>query len=165
MSAAEILKLTDFIVPRFSLGELDMLCLRLNIDIESDLSGGNKTDKALSLVRYLVRRDRLAELHQKLAELRPQAYARVFGEPPPVPETARPSGTISTLQLRRLKQRIRDVGRRWGQATGSDEYRQVYGRLWTTYKIRSVEDLPAAQFGPAMELLDAWLAEGSPDAQ
>ncbi len=53
--------LREILVERFSGQELRALCFDLNVDYE-DLPGEGKTDKALALIAYSERHDRLAEL-------------------------------------------------------------------------------------------------------
>ena len=57
----EKIRLNDFILQYFSLGEVRDLCFRLGVDFD-DLDGSTRKDKARELVAYMSRRQRLADL-------------------------------------------------------------------------------------------------------
>lgn len=64
LSQSELRKL---ITSSFNMGELKVLCQDLDVDFDS-LSGDNKDGKALELVSYMKRRNRLAQLQSKVQE-------------------------------------------------------------------------------------------------
>lgn len=64
LSQSELRKL---ITTSFSMGELKGLCQDLDVDFDS-LSGDNRDGKALELVSYMKRRNRLPELQSKVQE-------------------------------------------------------------------------------------------------
>lgn len=67
------LELYEFIEKRFSLTEIKVLCLELDVDFE-DLEGENQSDKARELVQYMRRHDDLERLELALRRLRPVAF-------------------------------------------------------------------------------------------
>lgn len=70
--------LTQTIRSRFSLSDINDLCLELDISFE-DIAGDTRRDKARELVLFCERHGRLPELAQRVAEFRP------------IPETTEPS--------------------------------------------------------------------------
>ncbi|GAB4121492.1 MAG: hypothetical protein Fur005_33830 [Roseiflexaceae bacterium] len=64
------IKLRDLINATFSDAKIQDLCFDLGIDYEN-LPGSGKSAKARELVSYMERRSRLAELAQKVQQLRP----------------------------------------------------------------------------------------------
>ena len=80
------LKLYEFILDHYSLGELKDLCFYLNV-VYDDLDGGARKDKARELVEYMARRRRLDDLRAVLGQQRPEQYGEAF--PAPAVETFR----------------------------------------------------------------------------
>ena len=73
----EKIRLNDFILQYFSLGEVRDLCFRLGVDFD-DLDGSTRKDKARELVAYMSRRQRLADLYLLLKQLRSEPYTLAF---------------------------------------------------------------------------------------
>jgi len=65
--------LLEILIARFNDSELRALCFDLNIDYEN-LRGQGKADKAMELVTYCERHDRVSALSQALRNLRPNAF-------------------------------------------------------------------------------------------
>ena len=74
------LKLYEFILDHYSLGELKDLCFYLNV-VYDDLDGTARKDKARELVEYVARRRRLDDLRAVLAQQRPEQYGEAFAAP------------------------------------------------------------------------------------
>lgn len=68
-------QLLQFIIDRFNKEELRTLCWELGVDYD-DLRGEGKTARALELVTYMQRRDRLHELAAKVRALRSTGASR-----------------------------------------------------------------------------------------
>jgi DNA-binding response OmpR family regulator len=65
-----LVELLQVLTERFDTSELRTLCFHLSIDYE-DLPGEGKLNKSRELIRYLYRRDRVAEMIQAGRQLRP----------------------------------------------------------------------------------------------
>ena len=92
------LKLYEFILDHYSLGELKDLCFYLNV-VYDDLDGTARKDKARELVEYVARRRRLDDLRAVLAQQRPEQYGEAFAAPAGKPE--KPSFSEETRFLSR----------------------------------------------------------------
>jgi hypothetical protein len=64
------IRLREEIIKQFSLAEMKDLCERLRIDYE-DISGDTRSAKALELVGYFKRRNRLPQVLTMCRQLRP----------------------------------------------------------------------------------------------
>jgi hypothetical protein len=62
--------LVNALVSSFNRNELNVLCFSLGINDE-DLPGESLTEKALGMVKYLVRRDRISDLIEQVSQFRP----------------------------------------------------------------------------------------------
>ena len=73
-------RLYEFILDHYSLGELKDLCFYLNV-VYDDLDGAGRKDKARELVEYMARRTRLDDLRAVLGQQRPEQYAATGQRP------------------------------------------------------------------------------------
>ncbi len=73
-------RLYEFILDHYSLGELKDLCFYLDV-VYDDLDGSGRKDKARELVEYMARRARLGDLRAVLGQQRPEQYAATGQRP------------------------------------------------------------------------------------
>ena len=73
-------RLYEFILDHYSLGELKDLCFYLGV-VYDDLDGPGRKDKARELVEYMARRTRLDDLRAVLGQQRPEQYAATGQRP------------------------------------------------------------------------------------
>ena len=86
-------RLYEFILDHYSLGELKDLCFYLGV-VYDDLDGPGRKDKARELVEYMARRARLGDLRAVLGQQRPEQYRAAF--PAPVETGRRPVSPLAT---------------------------------------------------------------------
>lgn len=72
---AEDTTLHDFIVEHFNVSEIDELCLNLDVDRE-EIKGTAKSERAASLIRYMLRHGRINDLAVEVEKERPDLYAQ-----------------------------------------------------------------------------------------
>jgi formylglycine-generating enzyme required for sulfatase activity len=91
-------RLYEFILDHYSLGELKELCYYLNV-VYADLEGATRRDKAQELVDFMIRRKRLDDLRAVLNQQRPDDYPAAFPAAPAIAAAPAPVAGRNPRQI------------------------------------------------------------------